>query len=116
MDKSSVAGLTLGLAGIVCGMLLEGGRVAQILQPTAALIVLGGTLGAVMLSFPARTVLTAFEQIATIFNDGSADIRATAEMLTAFCIRARRDGVLSLDREIPALEDNFLRRALTLAV
>ena len=49
MDKSSFGGIILALGGIFAGMMLEGGSLRQILQPTAAMIVIGGTVGAVML-------------------------------------------------------------------
>jgi hypothetical protein len=52
MDKISVAGLALGIAAIIVGQVLEGGHVGSLIQPTAMLIVLGGTLGAVMLQSP----------------------------------------------------------------
>jgi len=52
VDKSSFGGVFVALGGILLGLVLEGGKIGQILQPTAALIVFGGTLGAVMLQFP----------------------------------------------------------------
>ena len=56
MDTGSFLGILLALAGIVLGLLIEGGHIGQILQPTAAMIVLGGTIGAVMLQFPLEGV------------------------------------------------------------
>ena len=61
MDKSSFAGLSLAVVGILAGLLLEGGNLGQILQPTAAMIVFGGTIGAVMLQFPMQTIVAAFQ-------------------------------------------------------
>ena len=52
MDKSTIGGIILALAGILAGLILEGGKIAQIIQPTAAMIVFGGTIGAVMIQFP----------------------------------------------------------------
>ena len=52
MDLSTVLGIVVALGGILLGQAIEGGSVLQILQPTAAMIVFGGTLGAVMISFP----------------------------------------------------------------
>ena len=63
MDKASIGGAVLAVAGIVAGLLIEGGNVGQILQPTAALIVFGGTLGAVLLQFPLTTVAAAFRSL-----------------------------------------------------
>ncbi len=56
MDKSSFIGLLVGIGGIVTGLLLEGGKISQVVQPTAAIIVFGGTLGAVLLQFPMPVV------------------------------------------------------------
>ena len=52
MDLGTVLGIVVALGGILIGQAIEGGSVLQILQPTAAMIVFGGTLGAVMISFP----------------------------------------------------------------
>ena len=57
MDKSSLLGVAVALGGILCGLMLEGGHIAQIVQPTAAMIVIGGTLGAVMIQFPLRVII-----------------------------------------------------------
>ena len=52
MDIASIGGIALALLGILAGMMVEGGSITQITQPTAAMIVFGGTIGAVMLQFP----------------------------------------------------------------
>ena len=54
MDKISLVGLTLGIAAILVGQVLEGGHLSSLFQPTAFMIVIGGTLGAVMLQSPLR--------------------------------------------------------------
>ena len=52
MDILALIGSFLGVAFILAGQALEGGNVGQLLQITAAFIVLGGTMGAIVLSFP----------------------------------------------------------------
>ena len=52
IDRGTIFGVLLAVAGVIAGLLLDGGTLRQILQPTAALIVLGGTFGAVMVQFP----------------------------------------------------------------
>ena len=64
MDVGSLGGILLALAGILAGLLLEGGHLSQVLQPTAAIIVFGGTFGAVMLQFPLKTVFSAAGRLA----------------------------------------------------
>jgi chemotaxis protein MotA len=116
MDKASIGGVLLALFGIIAGLLLEGGNLGQIFQPTAAMIVFGGTLGAVMLQFPLHTVLDAFRRLAQVFFSPQEQNIKLIETLVAFANKARRSGVVSLDADLAAIEDPFLRQALTLAV
>jgi chemotaxis protein MotA len=116
MDKASIGGAFLAVAGIITGLLIEGGNVGQILQPTAALIVFGGTLGAVLLQFPLTTVLAAFRSLAHIFVAPRKEDAQLIRQLVAFGNKARRNGVVSLDADLQTIGDPFLKQALTLAV
>jgi hypothetical protein len=77
VDKSSVGGIVLAVCGILLGLILEGGNLGQVLQPTAAMIVFGGTIGAVMLQFPLSTVLAAFRSLARVFFERLRRCEAT---------------------------------------
>ena len=116
MDKSTIGGILLAVGGILAGLLLEGGKVAQILQPTAAMIVLGGTIGAVMVQFPLSTVIQAFKGLAWVFLDKDENPRQLVNTLVGFAQRARKNGIVSLDAELPNIKDPFLKKALMLAV
>ena len=116
MDKSTLTGLFLAIGGILLGLVIEGGRIAQVLQPTAALIVFGGTLGAVMVQFPWRTVMNAFKQLSHVFVDRTSETEKLMRVLVKYAQQARKEGVVSLDRELDKIKDPFLRKALMLAV
>lgn len=116
MDKGSIGGVLLALLGIIAGLLMEGGNLGQVLQPTAALIVFGGTLGAVLLQFPLSTVLNSFKSLAHVFGAPRKENDEVVAMLLAFANKARRQGVVSLDADLKAVQDPFLKRSLTLAV
>jgi chemotaxis protein MotA len=116
LDKSTVIGILIAIGGIGAGLLLEGGRVAQVLQPTAAMIVFGGTLGAVMVQFPMPLVLEAFKRVAYVFFEKHEDPQQQVTELVGYAQRARRGGIVSLDAKLDEVNDPFLRRALTLAV
>lgn len=116
MDKGSISGVLVAAAGILIGLLLEGGRVTQIVQPTAAMIVFGGTIGAILLQFPLRTVLRAIRSLAQVFFEQRTHNRELVSLLVGYASQARRAGILSLDAALPSLTDPFLRRALMLAV
>jgi chemotaxis protein MotA len=116
VDKSSVSGITLAVTGIIAGLLLEGGNLGQILQPTAAIIVFGGTIGAVMLQFPLNVVLQAMRRLGSVFLSPRQDPQATILRLVKYAQKARREGIVSLDADLPDIEDPFLHKSLMLAV
>jgi chemotaxis protein MotA len=116
MDAGSLGGIFLALAGILAGLLLEGGRLGQVLQPTAAMIVFGGTLGAVMLQFPLGTVAEAGKSLVRIFLHRANGGEVLLQQIVRFANKARRQGIVSLDAELAKIADPFLRQALMLAV
>ena len=116
MDKASWGGVVLGLGGIVGGLLLEGGSISQVVQPTAAMIVFGGTVGAVLLQFPLPVVLNAVGRLVHVFFQFNRDAGGMVQELVEYAKRARREGIVSLDAELDLIQDPFLRKALMLAV
>lgn len=116
MDKATLAGLVLALGGIVVGLMLEGGNLGQVVQPTAAMIVFGGTLGAVLIQFPLAVVVSAFRRLAHVFLEPGENARSMVEALVKYANQARREGIVSLDAELPKIREPFLRRSLMLAV
>lgn len=116
MDKSSLSGIVLAIGGIVAGLLLEGGNLRQVLQPTAAMIVFGGTIGAVMLQFPVSVLLHAVRRLGSVFINPKANAESTIHRLVQYAQKARREGIVSLDGDLPAIDDPFLKKSLTLAV
>jgi chemotaxis protein MotA len=94
----------------------EGGNLGQVLQPTAAMIVFGGTLGAVLLQFPLAIILLAFRQLGSVFVNPPRDPEATIRQLVQYAQKARKEGIVSLDAQLPQIEDSFLKKSLMLAV
>jgi chemotaxis protein MotA len=116
VDKSSIGGLLVAVGGIVAGLMLEGGSIKQVLQPTAAMIVFGGTLGAVMLQFPLSTVLGASKEMLKVFTGGAPDGESALKQLVEFSNKARRSGIVSLDPDLATVQDPYMKQALTLAI
>ncbi len=116
MDKASWSGVFLAVVGILGGLLLEGGHLSQIFQPTAALIVFGGTFGAVLLQFPSRVVFEALRRVVRVFVEPKNDPRQVVQELVKFAYKARRDGIISLDAELEKIQEPFLKKSLMLAV
>lgn len=116
MDFASVGGILLAVIGILGGLMIEGGSIAQVTQPTAMMIVLGGTMGAVMLQFPLNVSLAALKQFMRVFFSRERKDEAIVAQLVLFAVKARRSGILSLDAELSTIEDPFLKQALMLAI
>jgi chemotaxis protein MotA len=116
VDKSTLGGLTLALSGVGLGLLLDGGKLMQVLQPTAALIVFGGTLGAVMVQFPLRIVLQAIIQLKYVFLNVEPESDSLVQNLLRYAYKARKEGLLSLDAELGKIQDPFLKESLMLAI
>jgi len=116
MDIASVGGILLAVIGILGGLILEGGSFAQVTQPTAMMIVLGGTMGAVMLQFPLNIFIAALRQFARVFFLPHQDSEEVVAQLVAFAVKARRSGILALDDELEQVSDPFLKQALMLAI
>jgi chemotaxis protein MotA len=115
-DLASIAGLLLAVVGILGGLLLEGGSILDVAQYTAAIIVLGGTMGATMLNAPLGTFLAAFKQLRSVFFEQQHSPSAVIEKLIGYATQARKGGIASLEQEAAGIADPFLRKALTLAV
>jgi chemotaxis protein MotA len=115
-DLASIGGLILAVGGILGGLVLDGGKVADVKQITAAMIVFGGTLGAVMLTTPLEVLMGAVRKLGSIFFERVQPVNQTIELIIGYATQARKQGIVSLEQEAAAIEDPFLRKALTLAV
>ncbi len=116
MDRSTFAGVAIGVAGVAVGLILEGGKLAQVVQPTAALIVIGGTVGAVVTQFPWAVVVQAVVQLKDVFLNQKPEPEHLVENLMRYAYKARREGILSLDAELAKIQDPFLKESLMLAI
>lgn len=116
MDKISIFGIILGLAAILLGQVMEGGRLGSLLQLTAFLIVIGGTTGAVMLQSQARHFIAGIRMVAWIFAPPAMDFRKVLNTLLNWGQQARRNGLLALEAYMQSEKDPFVKRGLTMVV
>jgi chemotaxis protein MotA len=116
VDIATVSGVALALAGIIGGLLLEKGQIQDIVQGTAALIVLGGTFGAVLVTTPMPVIVRALKQVPALFLTRKQSVPALLDEIIGYATKARKNGIVSLEREADAIADPFLRKALNLAV
>jgi len=115
-DIATICGLIIAASGIIGGLLLEGGRVKDIAQATAAFIVLGGTFGAVLVNTPLGVVTGAFRRLRHVIFDRTRPTNDLIEEIIDYATKARRNGIVSLEKEAERIGDPFLSKALNLAV
>lgn len=116
MDKISIYGLLLGIGAIFVGQILEGGHLSSLYQPTAFLIVMGGTAGAVMLQSPVAVFVRGVKMLKWVFVPPTADPQILIQKVANWSQIARREGLLALESQISLLKDPFELKGLHLLV
>lgn len=115
-DIATIAGVGVAFACILGGLVLEKGNVKDVAQITAALIVVGGTAGAVMVSSPMRTIMSAIAHLKPVFFESSHNLEGLIDEIIGYASKARKQGIVSLEAEAGTISDPFLRKAMNLAV
>lgn len=114
-DVFSAAGALAAVGVVGAGQVLEGGRIQSLLQPTAAVVVFGGTAAALLVSFPIATLKRTGLAIWDSFLVAPPGMRVLAGELTALALRSKRKGMMSLETVASQTPDRFLGRALSMA-
>jgi chemotaxis protein MotA len=116
MDITTIGGLAIGFILILGAFMIEGGNLAGLLQPTAAMIIFGGTIGAVMISFPMDQILKGLKMGKYIFINKELNEDVIIDQLVDFAVRARRDGILNLESLAASNPNPMIRKGLGLVV
>lgn len=116
MDIISILGIVLSLIAILVGQFLEGGSMGSLLQFTAFMIVIGGTLGAVMLQNSLPVFLDGLSMLKWVFRPPRVASQQTLDMILEWSQKARRGGLLALEPFIEQQQDLFQRRGLQMLV
>ncbi|HVU01492.1 MAG TPA: flagellar motor protein [Polyangiaceae bacterium] len=117
MEKGTVIGLAVAVGFILGGNAVEGGHLSSLSQPTAAMIVVGGTVGATMVAFPLEVFIKGCKAFKDVFLGAHhGDTGKLIEEITQYAFTARKDGILALEQVLPKVSDPFLKQALGMAV
>jgi chemotaxis protein MotA len=116
VDKISLAGLVISLIAILGGQMLEGGSVGSLVQPTALMIVLGGTLGAVLLQSPFHVFRRGLSMAKWVWVPPIIEQKRVLDQVLNWSQIARREGLLQLENYMPQIKDDFTRKGLQLLV
>ncbi|MCW7753810.1 MotA/TolQ/ExbB proton channel family protein [Desulfobotulus sp. H1] len=115
MDIATLLGIlsAFGLVGLAVFM---GGGLLLFINFPAFLIVVGGTMGATLIHYPARDLLPVFQRVVRVFFSPPPSGESAIEEMMALATQARREGVLSLEMRIPDMENAFVAKGLQLSV
>ena len=116
MDILSIVGIVLALGAILGGNMLEGGHIESLLQLTAFIIVMGGTLGAVMLQLPLAIFMRSLKMGVWIFLPPKLPVQEAIEKIVSWSNVARKEGLLGLEETVETESDEFARKGLQLLV
>lgn len=116
LDILSIVLAPLGVGVVVAGHLLDGSGLASLVQAPSALVVFGGTLGAILISYSPREVLRAMRSAAAAFRSPDDDLDTLAATIVTLSIRAHRRGLTALDSDLDHITDPMLRNGLGLVV
>lgn len=116
IDILTILGLIIGVAAILVGQYLEGGEISTLINGPAALIVIGGTLGAVMLQSPLSVFIRSIKMLWWIFNTPKIDNEGTIRKIISWSNIARREGLLGLENLEDAEKDPFSKKGLQLLI
>ncbi|WP_298627940.1 flagellar motor protein [uncultured Legionella sp.] len=116
MDALTLIGLLTGFLAIIIGQIHEGGDINSLLNISALLIVMGGTLGAVMVQTPMATFKRAFRVLPWVFKPPKLNFEECRNMLIDMSRKARQLGLLSLEDHLEVETNPLINKGLELLV
>ena len=116
MDRLSVIGVVLALVALIGGSMLKGAGLSGLWSPAAFVIVILGTIAAILLQTPMATFKRALKIVRWVFQPPAQDRATVVAKIVEWSTTARKQGLLGLEAEVQALEDPFLRKGLQMVV
>ncbi|MGA2433868.1 MAG: MotA/TolQ/ExbB proton channel family protein [Bryobacteraceae bacterium] len=116
MDVPLLAGIAIAAGAAVLGIASTGVGLNYFLQPAGALIVLGGTLGVILVTTPGAALVNSARRVRSLFSPASEDREALIEEIISYARAVRREGTVSFEQMARKASDGFLRDALLLAL
>jgi len=116
MDFGTVIGLLAGIAIIAVGVVRNGGDLFWFFNLNSILIVLGGTFSATLVNYPLKHVMNIFRVVKNVFISENYNYQEMINEIVEKAEKARKNGLLSLEADLPKIEDSFLRNGIELAI
>ena len=115
-DFGTLIGLFAGITIIVIGILQSGGKLFWFFSFNSILIVVGGTLAATMVNLPLKAVKNIFNILKNVFKGEVYDYVGIINEIVEKAQKARKDGLLSLEADLPNMREGFFKNGIELAI
>ena len=116
MDPGTLIGIVVGFAAIFIGMTMEGASLGSLIEPSSAVIVLGGTVGATMAGYLLKDTTGLVGVIKSSLTGKAHQPDGAIKTVVQMAEQARREGLLSLEDAAKSIEDPFLQKGIQMAV
>jgi len=116
MDFLSIVGIVVSFSAVLLGTMLDGGEIASLVNVSALIIVLGGTLGATLLQFPSAIFIKSVKMFWWILKPNKIDLKSQINKIIKWSMLARKEGLLGLENEMPKEKDALAQKGLQVLV
>lgn len=116
MDKLSLIGVVLALVALIGGSILKGAGVSALIGPAAFVIVIVGTLAAILLHTPATVFKRGMKMAKWVFMPPHQDGEALIARILEWSTLARKQGLLALEAAVESEADPFVKKGLQMLV
>lgn len=116
MDLTTLIGIVVGIGGLLAGYLMDGGHLSALVVPSAMLIVFGGTIGAIVISFPMSQLKETGKALSMVIKETKRNPAAIIDEVVDMATIARREGVLALEQRAQEHSNPFLKDGLMMVV
>lgn len=116
MDLATIIGLCLGIGAVLISFVMEGGHLSALIQAPAMILVIFGTFGAAIITTSFSQVRNLPKLFKIILFERKLDHQELIELIFRLAQKSRKNGLLSLEKDLPTISDSFLRKAIQLAI
>jgi chemotaxis protein MotA len=116
MDIATILGLTLGIGSLILSFLMEGGHLSSLIQIPAMILVIFGTFGAAAITTSMKQLVNLPSLAKVALFDKEMDTQEIIELIFDLAQKARKNGLLSLEKELEEMKQPFLKKAIQLAI
>jgi len=115
VDFATIIGILSGF-GLVIIAMAAGGGLGWFIDGPSAMIVLGGTFGAVLINYPISDVLSVLQVAQNAFRGRKQKTGVVIGQMVEMSKISRREGLMSLQKMTQQTRDPFLVKAINLVI